>query len=342
MSISDTSAVAVEAVRRLEPGEAPIGAPWKLAGGAVHDTWAVDAPSGQKLVVRVSPAGRSDFTKTQREFEILRLAHARGVRCPEPISLGTCDTGEDFLVMARVEGDTNPRQLVASEAYETARQAIIPRLAQDLAIIHEITPAEAHAAPGLLGPDPGEDPLRFQRRHVEEMYRNDLLNPHPTVEWAFRWLDRQIAGLRPAERPPCVVHGDYRVGNMLYDESGLTAVLDWEGTHVSEPEEDLTWFCTRVWRFARPDREAGGVASREAWIEAYERASGRPIDRARVAAWEVLQNIRWCQITMMQARVHLDGGNRSHELAAIGRRTGETELEILRLTGVTARRSDAG
>ena len=119
-------------------------------------------------------------------------------------------------------------------------------------------------------------------------------------------------------------------------------VLDWEGTHIGEPEEDISWFCTRVWRFGRNDLEAGGIATREAWISAYEQASGRAIDRARVAAWEVLQNIRWCQITMMQARAHLDGHTNSHELAAIGRRFAETELEVLRLTGVQQAVARAG
>ena len=71
-------------------------------------------------------------------------------------------------------------------------------------------------------------------------------------------------------------------------------------------------------------------------------ASGRAVNRERVAAWEVLQNIRWAQITMMQARAHLDGHTVSHELAAIGRRTAETELEILRLTGVEERVAHAG
>jgi hypothetical protein len=56
----------------------------------------------------------------------------------------------------------------------------------------------------------------------------------------------------------------------------------------------------------------------------------------------VLQNIRWAEITMMQARAHLDGLTKSHELAAIGRRTAETELEILRLTGVRERFAGAG
>ena len=167
--------------------------------------------------------------------------------------------------------------------------------------------------------------------------RQDLLNAHPAIEWAWRWLDKQLRTLSPTGREHCVVHGDFRVGNMLYDDQGLTAVLDWEGTHIGEPEEDLAWFCTRVWRFGRSELEAGGLTSREAWLNAYEQASGRTVSRERVAAWEVLQNIRWCQITMMQARAHLDGRTTSHELAAIGRRTAETELEILRLTGVVER-----
>jgi aminoglycoside phosphotransferase (APT) family kinase protein len=129
---------------------------------------------------------------------------------------------------------------------------------------------------------------------------------------------------------------------MLYDEEGLTAVLDWEGTHIGEPEEDLSWFCTRVWRFGKNDLEAGGIAPREEWLQAYESVSGLKVSRERVAAWEVLQNIRWCQITMMQARAHLDGHVSNHELAAIGRRTAETELEILRLTGVRERVRSAG
>ena len=53
--------------------------------------------------------------------------------------------------------------------------------------------------------------------------------------------------------------------------------------------------------------------------------------RSRFALWEILCNIRWAVITLNQVKAHLDGTVRSQELAAIGRRTGETELEILRL-----------
>jgi aminoglycoside phosphotransferase (APT) family kinase protein len=340
-----TGDVAVEAARRTFADGAAISEPRKLAGGAMHDSWAVDATDSgatRELVVRVSPAGRADFEKTRREFEVLRVAFARGVRCPEPIAVGECETGEDYLVMTRIRGDTNPRQLVTGEQYTKAREQLVQQLAEDLTIIHSILPDDVSAAPNMRGPLPGEDPLAYHRREAEGMYKVFLLNPHPAIEWAFRWLDRQIERLKTPERLPCVVHGDFRIGNMLYDEQGLTAVLDWEGTHIGEPEEDIAWVCTRVWRFGKNELEAGGIASREEWIRAYEKASGSVIGRERVAAWEVLQNIRWAEITMMQARAHLDGHTKSHELAAIGRRTAETELEILRLTGVRERVGGAG
>jgi aminoglycoside phosphotransferase (APT) family kinase protein len=342
---SDTSSVATFAARNAFGGNADVSDPIKLAGGAMHDSWAVDATvdgKAQELVVRVSPSGRVDHEKTRREFEVLRVAFSRGVRCPQPLAIGECETGEDYLVMSRIPGDSNPRRLLTSDQFGQARLHLMTQLAENLATIHGILPAEVGAAPGMRGPAPRENPLAYERRVVEEHYRADLLNPHPAIEWAFRWLDRQIVRLAPTGRPLCLVHGDFRIGNMLYDEQGLTAVLDWEGVHLGEPEEDLAWFCTRVWRFGMNDREAGGIATREDWLAAYEQARGASISRARVSAWEALQNIRWAAITMMQARAHLAGHTVSHELAAIGRRTAETELEILRLAGVSEAIANAG
>jgi aminoglycoside phosphotransferase (APT) family kinase protein len=340
-----TGNAAEQAVIRTLGETAQVGEPRKLAGGAMHDSWAVDATQDgvtRELVARVSPAGRADHEKTRREFDVMRVAFGSGVRCPEPIAVGELESGEDYLLMTRIGGDSNPRRLVTGDEFAGARQAMAGQLAEDLARIHRLRLDDVAAAPGMRGPSAGEDPLAYHRRVTEEMFRADLLNPHPAIEWSFRWLDGQIEGLEKAGRDPCVVHGDFRIGNMLYDESGLTAILDWEGTHIGEPEEDLAWLCTRVWRFGRNDLEAGGIATREEWLRAYERVSGLKVSRERVAAWEVLQNIRWAEITMMQARAHLDGHNRSHELAAIGRRTAETELEILRLTGVRERVGHAG
>jgi aminoglycoside phosphotransferase (APT) family kinase protein len=128
-----------------------------------------------------------------------------------------------------------------------------------------------------------------------------------------------------------LVHGDYRTGNYLADESGVTAILDWEGAHLGDPVEDLGWLCVKSWRFGAVDKPAGGFGSREALWAAYERAGGGKVDPARAHWWEVFGTVRWGIICHNQAFRHLSGSIKSMELASIGRRAVETEVDLLQL-----------
>ena len=154
-----------------------------------------------------------------------------------------------------------------------------------------------------------------------------LDEPHPVFELAFRALhnDRRPAAMR------ALVHGDYRLGNLMVDGDRVSAVLDWEGTHLGDPTEDLGWLCVRAWRFARPDRPAAGLGSREQLLAAYERHAGIATDPADLAWWELAGTLRWGLITVMQAHAHLSGTIRSVEHAVIGRRTCEVEWDLLEL-----------
>jgi hypothetical protein len=127
-----------------------------------------------------------------------------------------------------------------------------------------------------------------------------------------------------------VVHGDLRLGNLLVDHDGLRAVLDWELAHLGDPLEDLGWFCVRAWRFGSP-LPAGGVASREVLVAAYEAAGGRSVDMEALRWWELLGTLKWGVICVMQAWGHLSGMSRSVELATIGRRVCENEWDLLGL-----------
>ncbi|MBI2766743.1 MAG: phosphotransferase family protein [Chloroflexi bacterium] len=333
-ALSD-SAIVVEAVRQgLGEPETPVEGARLLAGGAMHDSWAADAagPGGRhELVVRLSPPGRDDSAKTRVEFALLRTMHARGLLVPKPLYVGENVRGQTFMLMERVRGDSNPRQLLTAPAFKHARTVLVTQLAEQVAMIHRVSPQDAGSPLRVTGED--QDPVLAECDRLEVEYREVALNPHPVIIWAFRKVRRMAAGLAPRTGPLHVVHGDLRVGNLMYDEQGLTSILDWEGVHIGEAEDDLMWFCTRVWRFSRPDLPAGGLATREEWISAYERFSGRTIDRRRFALWEVLGNIRWALVTMRQSKQHIDGTVKSHELLAIGRRTPDTELEILRLLG---------
>src|SRR3989442_2255758 len=171
----------------------------------MHDSWAVDGSvdgASRELVVRVSPAGRADYEKTRREFEVLRVAFGRGVRCPQPIDVGQFESGEDYLVMSRVRGESNPRQLVTSDQYAGARKRLIEQLAEDLARIHQILPDDVAAAPNMRGPAPGEDPLVYHRREGEALVPVFLLNPHPAIEAGVPLLCRPTPPLATPPSPP--------------------------------------------------------------------------------------------------------------------------------------------
>ena len=85
----------------------------------------------------------------------------------------------------------------------------------------------------------------------------------------------------------------------------------------------------RYWRFGRDDREAGGIGSRAAFLDAYEAEAGRPVDRAAVPYWEVMGTVRWAVIALMQAARHYRDREASLELALTAHVLPVLELDLL-------------
>jgi aminoglycoside phosphotransferase (APT) family kinase protein len=152
------------------------------------------------------------------------------------------------------------------------------------------------------------------------------------LELAERWLRER------APEPPGLgfVHGDYRVGNVFFDEGGILAILDWELAHVGDPVEDLGWLCVRAWRFGNDHLAVGGVGTRDALVSAYEDESGTAVDREALRFWEAAGNYKLALVFIAQARAFLDGSHPTVELASLGRRTAEAEEELLRILKGTA------
>jgi aminoglycoside phosphotransferase (APT) family kinase protein len=310
----------------------------RLAGGAVHHTWAFTAAlrggslAGEhNLVLRIDVPGRENPASMALEYRLLVAMHAAGVPVPRPHLLGDERLDQPAFIMDRVSGETNPRRLHRDERYAAARAAFTGQLGGIIAAIHR-APLESLPLDLLRRPPDGVSPAQFELDGVEQQFRETALNPHPVFELALRWLRERAAACSPPNRDLALVHGDFRVGNLLFDESGVRAVLDWEGAHLGDPMEDLGWLCVRAWRFGNDRLPVGGTGTREALIAAYE-AAGLPVDREALRFWEVYGNLRWGVITRWQAWQHVSGAARSQELAAIGRRTAETELELLELIG---------
>jgi aminoglycoside phosphotransferase (APT) family kinase protein len=288
----------------------------RLSGGASRETWSFDARLADgrthELILRRDPPDEPQGMAV--EAQCLRAATGAGVPVPE-VMLASDDAsllGSPFIVMERLAGETIARRILRDEAFRQARQNLVTQLGRAAARIHSIDPG------GIEGL-PEEDPLAKYRTQMDE-----LGQPHPAFELAFRWLEER----RPATTGSVLVHGDLRLGNLIVGEQGLVAVLDWELAHRGDPLEDLGWLCVKAWRFGGP-RPVAGVAGYDELLAAYEAAGGPAVDRHALHWWETLGTLKWGVMTIWQADRHLRGAVRSVELAAIGRRVCENEWDVL-------------
>ncbi|MBS0539636.1 MAG: phosphotransferase family protein [Proteobacteria bacterium] len=329
--MSETVAAALAAACRRHFGAAArIEALHRESGGASRQTWSFDALVGDRrhaLILRRDPPAAAGHDKASTtaldratEFRVLQAAFQAGVRAPEPLfELHAADGLGEGFVMRRVGGIAIARKLLRDAPYAAARPRITGQLGEIVARIHAVDIA---TLPVLERRD-----AAGQIAHLRTTL--DMLDqPQPVFELALSWLDRR----KPASTAaPVLVHGDYRTGNYLADETGVTAILDWEGAHLGDPVEDLGWLCVKSWRFGAIDKPAAGFGSREELWRAYERAGGVAVDPARAHWWEVFGTVRWGVICMTQAWRHLSGAVKSMELASIGRRAVETQVDLLQL-----------
>ncbi|MCW2685241.1 MAG: aminoglycoside phosphotransferase [Mycobacterium sp.] len=297
-----------------------------LTGGASRTTWAFTARTARGLHALILQTGPPDWghlplagavhAGMELEARVQALAAAAGA--PVPHILVADDSpaalGNPFLICQEIAGQTIARK-IARGLDETGRAALLQQCAEALARIHRADPAGADLDQ--------QDQLTEWRSRLDDMHDTTA-----TLEWAFRWL----AAHRPPASTTRLVHGDFRMGNLIVDGARLAAVLDWELVHAGDAYEDLAWFCIRAWRFGAPEHlGAGGLGSVESFLCAYERASGTTVDRVRFRWWLILATLRWGVICRYQAERHLSGQTPSVELAAIGRRVCETEWDLLDL-----------
>ena len=295
----------------------------RLSGGASQEIWSFDLVESDRvtpLILRRNPVGiapRATATPMATEARLIELAAATGVPVPRIVAVLTPVEGLGTgYWMERVAGETLARRILRDEAFAPARAVIARQLGDAAARIHAIPVAAARPL--------RESTIDLAIEGARRQYRANAMRK-PVVEWALRWLDAH----RPDEPDRLsVVHGDLRNGNIVVGPEGLRAVLDWEVVHLGDPMADLGWLCVTSWRFGAIDRPVGGLGTREELFAGYQAVSGIAPDADRVRFHEVLGTVRWGLSCAMMAR-EFQGGDRSVERAAIGRRASETEIDLL-------------
>jgi aminoglycoside phosphotransferase (APT) family kinase protein len=294
----------------------------RLSGGANMESWAFEwagagyvlrrAPSADYMAGR--PYGHAD------EAALVMAAHAAGVKAPEVV--GVLDDGDDMgtgYVMRRVVAEVSPAKILPNPP-----PSLLADLGRELARIHTIPGGTIPAAIPLM--DTGEALAELRARFLT--YGGD----RPAIALAIRWCEDHL----PAPAEPVLVHGDYRMGNIMVDADGLAVVLDWELAHRGDAHEDLAFGCMAVWRFGRLDNPAFGVGSLEDYFAAYEAAGGAPVDRARFRFWLVYRTLWWALGCLQMGQAWRSGADATVERVVVGRRTAEQELDLIRLLGEEA------
>jgi aminoglycoside phosphotransferase (APT) family kinase protein len=308
----------------------------QLAGGASRDTWAADVevsdgPEAGRhaLVLRRDLGGviHEDALGREQEFHLLEVVYAAGVRVARPrwLCADAQVLGAPFFLTDRLEGESVGRRVVREPALAEARRRLPRQMGEQLARIHTIDAAQERLA-FLPRPAEGKSPARTAVENAAAQLER-FGEPHPVLELLLRWLLAHAPGCES----PVLVHGDFRVGNLMVGREGLAGVFDWEFSHIGDPAEDLAWPCVRSWRFGQDKLRLGGVGQPDEFWQEYEAAGGRRVDPAAVAYWEILGNFRWAVGCISQANRHLSGQAPSIEFASLGRRTAEMELELLDL-----------
>jgi aminoglycoside phosphotransferase (APT) family kinase protein len=239
----------------------------------------------ERLVLRRPPRGPLPPSAHDVRREARLLAALRPLGTPVPEVLASCEDdrviGAPFYVMGFVEGWVLGQDLPPALAGPDGPRRIAEELVDGLVDLHALSPE----ADGLAGFGRPQGYLERQLKRFGGLLEANATRPLPELEQVAEWLAANL----PASPPPTVVHGDYRLGNVMYAprEPRLAAILDWEMATIGDPLADLGYM-TATWavRTDPPNSVADlspvtrlpGFPGRDDLARRYAEATGRPIE----------------------------------------------------------------
>ncbi|HYK27063.1 MAG TPA: phosphotransferase family protein [Streptosporangiaceae bacterium] len=208
-----------------------------ISGGRSNLTYGLIGGDGHKVVLRRPPAGgilatAHDMT---REWRFISALRSTGVPVAEPLALADSDVlGVPFYVMSYVDGlvlhDAVNAQVMSPAARRTAAASLI----DTMVVMHQLD----IDAVGLGDIGRREDYIGRQLRRWKRQWDQSSCTDISTVEAAYE----RLAAAVPAQQQARIVHGDFRLGNMICGTDGqIQAVLDWELATLGDPLADLGW-----------------------------------------------------------------------------------------------------
>ena len=297
----------------------------RYQGGQSNPTFLLRS-GGRRYVLRSKPAPAAKLLPSahaiEREFKVIAALAGTGVPVPQVHAL--CEDegviGRAFFIMACVDGRVfwDP-MLPGMSPAERAR--IYDDMNRVLATLHSID----CDARGLAGFGRSGGYLARQIARWSKQYRASETEKIEAMDRLIDWLPGNI----PASDETTLVHGDYRIDNLIFhpSEPAVVAVVDWELSTLGHPLADFAYHCMsrhvpreRFRGMGGMDLQALGIPAEDEYIEAYCRRTGR----SRIEDWDfylAYNMFRMAAILQGIMKRNVDGIAASHEALEVGQET---------------------
>jgi len=253
----------------------------QFKGGQSNPTYLLETPS-RGYVLRRKPPGKllPSAHAVEREYRVTAALHAQGFPVPEPILL--CEdervVGTAFYLSAFVEGRVFWEPWMPGST-RTERTAVYDAMNAAMARLHNFDPTTI----GLGDYGRGENYVARQVTRWSQQYRASETERIEEMEKLMAWLPANL----PPPGPTRVVHGDYRLDNIILaaDAPIVRAVLDWELSTLGDPLADFSYHLMQ-WHMPRSESAAGtgslvgqdlaalGIPSLDDYVAAYVSRTG--------------------------------------------------------------------
>jgi len=253
----------------------------QFKGGQSNPTYLLETPA-RRYVLRRKPPGKllPSAHAVEREYRVIRALHAQGFPVAEPLLLcedeGVADT--PFYLMSFVDGRVfwEPHMPGSNPA---ERAAVYDSMNKTIARLHTFDPAKI----GLGDFGKGGNYVARQVDRWSKQYRASETEKIEAMERLIGWLPSHV----PPSGPARVVHGDYRLDNLIVarDTPHITAVLDWELSTLGDPLADFSYHLM-AWHMPHSESAAGtaslvgqdlrslGIPSMTDYVDAYVARTG--------------------------------------------------------------------
>jgi aminoglycoside phosphotransferase (APT) family kinase protein len=310
----------------------PVGFSWATYGVDLTAGPEVELPA-RSMILRMGPDdGLYAPYSAERQFQVL----AALARCPMPTpavywrSDDRSILGAPFFFCERAAGRAPlPSPGDPDDPVPEHRSALGAQFTAALAHLHRF---DWRAAPELSAWEPGLSTDSTADRQIDvclDDYRRWAMQPEPTVIWAAHWLRRHA----PQAERLCIIHGDFRIGNFLVQDGRITAVLDWESTHLGDPHEDLAW--ASLAQFNGGSGLVSRLLPQDEFFRQYEQLTGWRVDLAAVRYYAVMSMLKLALVNLAAAQRFQLSGTTDIRMGALATQSTSTLRQVQKLIEAT-------